>query len=74
MTQNQIEHLVARATGEDLRAVRRRGFSLANPEVVNFDPEPLLRSTHNADCDEYEFDRRDSRFRVPRLRRRRRSA
>ena len=40
MTQNHIDSAVARATGESLATIRRRGFSLADPEQVDHDPEP----------------------------------
>ena len=40
MTQMQLEQLVAEATGEDLNSVRQRGFSVADPDEVCFDPEP----------------------------------
>ncbi len=42
MTQNQIDRLVAEATGEDLREIQRIGFGLVDPDIVNFDPEPYL--------------------------------
>jgi hypothetical protein len=31
---------VAGATGETLREIRRRGFSIADPVTADFDPEP----------------------------------
>jgi hypothetical protein len=40
MTQTQLDQLFARATGEDLSEIRHRGFSLADPIAVRFDPEP----------------------------------
>ncbi len=40
MTQSQLDAAVALATGEDLDTISRLGFSLADPEVVQFDPEP----------------------------------
>jgi hypothetical protein len=40
MTQQQLNQLVAHATGEDLDEIERRGFSIADPEEANFDPEP----------------------------------
>jgi len=40
MTQSQLDAAVALATGEDLHTIGRLGFSLADPEVVQFDPEP----------------------------------
>ena len=42
MTQNQIDCLVAEATGEDLGEIQRLGFNLADPIDVEFDPEPYL--------------------------------
>ena len=42
MTQMQLDELVAHATGESLCEVRQRGFSLADPPHVHFDPEPCL--------------------------------
>ena len=40
MTQASLNRSVARATGESLDTVRRRGFSIADPAAANFDPEP----------------------------------
>ena len=39
MTQQQLNELVAHATGEDLEEIQRRGFSIADPAETNFDPE-----------------------------------
>lgn len=36
----RIERAVARATGETIREVRRRGFGLVDLDEVEFDPEP----------------------------------
>jgi len=41
MTQSQVNRAVADATGETVAEVRRRGFTLADPEDVEFDPSPL---------------------------------
>lgn len=43
MTPQDLDRAVATATGEDLRAIRQRGFSLADPLEVDFDPEPDVR-------------------------------
>lgn len=51
MTQQDLDQAVAAATGEDVRAIRQRGFSLANPLKVNFDPEPDLRPPQSVDWD-----------------------
>jgi hypothetical protein len=40
MTQAEINRLVAGATGESVRTVSELGFGLADPDVVDFDPEP----------------------------------
>ena len=40
MTQTEIDRHVAGATGESLREIRRRGFSIADPVEPAFDPEP----------------------------------
>ena len=40
MTQNQLNQLVADATGEDVCEIESRGFSLADPLEIDFDPEP----------------------------------
>ncbi len=39
MTQSQLNRAVADATGETVAEVRRRGFSLADPDEVAHDPE-----------------------------------
>lgn len=41
MTQSQLNRAVAIATGEDSRTIDRLGFSLADPERVQHDPEGL---------------------------------
>ncbi len=40
MTQNDLNRLVSRATGETITEITRRGFSLASPEEPAYDPEP----------------------------------
>jgi len=40
MPQSDFERQLVRATGEDLRTLRRRGFQLAIPLTVWHDPEP----------------------------------
>ena len=57
MTQKQLEQMVARATGEDLRAIRQRGFSVADPFEVDFDPEPDNLPPQMIDWDELELQR-----------------
>jgi hypothetical protein len=50
MTQQQLERKVARATGETLSTIRRRGFSLvepseAEPRMVDWDQLDAQRMT-----------------------------
>jgi hypothetical protein len=40
MTQAQLDRAVANATGESRRSIRQLGFSLADPQQAQFDPEP----------------------------------
>ena len=40
MTQASLDRSVARATGESLKTIRSRGFSIADPAVAAYDPEP----------------------------------
>ena len=57
MTQMQLDQLVADATGEDIRAIRQRGFSVADPFDVDFDPEPDNLPPQMIDWDELELER-----------------
>ncbi|HBN75517.1 MAG TPA: hypothetical protein DD473_06805 [Planctomycetaceae bacterium] len=57
MTQSQLNQLVADATGEDLREIRNRGFSLADPLEVDFDPEPYDLPPQMIDWDEIDLQR-----------------
>lgn len=40
MTQSRLNRAVARATGESLATIERLGFSIVDPELVDFDPDP----------------------------------
>ncbi len=40
MSAHELDRAVAKATGESCATIRRRGFSLADPDVVSYDPEP----------------------------------
>ena len=40
MTQNELDSAVALATGEELDEIQHLGFSLADPDDTDFDPEP----------------------------------
>lgn len=57
MVQNQLDRIVANVTGEDVREIQRRGFSLADPTDTNFDPEPDCRPPQIIDWDDLEAQR-----------------
>ncbi len=57
MTHRQLLRAVAAATGESLRDIRRSGFNLADPQRVNFDPEPDDRPARVVDWDALALDR-----------------
>jgi len=40
MTQQELDSALHSITGESLTEIRRRGFNLADPIDVGFDPEP----------------------------------
>jgi len=40
MSQQELDSAVAQATGESVRTIRRRGFSLVSPTFMEFDPDP----------------------------------
>jgi hypothetical protein len=60
MTQTQLNRAVARATGESLNTVARRGFSIADPKTVHFDPEPPQSGPHVVDWDRLDAQRTSS--------------
>jgi len=57
MTQQELDRQVARATGENLCEIRQRGFSVADPDTVNFDPEPYDLKPQTVDWDELALRR-----------------
>lgn len=57
MTQDALHRAVARATGEDFATIRRRGFSIADPLDVDFDPEPDDLRPQAIDWDELALER-----------------
>lgn len=63
--QADLDTAVADATGEDLRTIRRRGFSLVDPLNVNFDPEPDLLPPQFVDWDELDMSRNEPVVRQP---------
>jgi len=40
MSQSELNHAVARSTGETFAEIEHLGFGLADPDQVAFDPEP----------------------------------
>lgn len=57
MTSRSIERAVARATGESIREIRRRGFGLAAWLEPEFDPEPDDIPPQAVDWDELALER-----------------
>ena len=57
MTQHHLNRLVAAATGESRRTVARLGFSLADPFLVQHDPEPYDELASYVDWDELDAQR-----------------
>ncbi|MDB5342023.1 MAG: hypothetical protein JWP89_400 [Schlesneria sp.] len=53
--QHDLDCAVATATGEELRVIRRRGFSLIDLQDDNFDPEVDQRLPLVFDWDEHEL-------------------
>jgi hypothetical protein len=58
MSQHELDSAVARATGESLRTIRRHGFSIVDPEVIDFDSEPNLLPAQMVDWDALDAQRR----------------
>jgi hypothetical protein len=58
MSQHELESAVAQATGESVRTIRRRGFSIIDPDVADFDTEPNLLPAQIVDWDALEAQRR----------------
>ena len=56
MTQTQLDRMVAKATGEDLRSIRRRGFSIAT-FGIDLEPDPDQRPPQMVDWDELDRKR-----------------
>lgn len=54
MTQQELERELCAATGEALSEIRRRGFSIANPTDVVFDPEPYDNPPRVVDWDDVQ--------------------
>ena len=65
MIQAQLDQQVAQATGEDLGEVRFRGFSLADPMTVHFDPEPCELPPQILDWDQVDLERNVALIKQP---------
>ena len=57
MTQRDLDLAVARVTGENVCEIHRRGFSLADPLDVDFDPEPNDLPPQSVDWDALDLRR-----------------
>ena len=57
MTQYDLDRAIAHSTGETVREIHRRGFTLADPMDVNFDPEPNELSPSAIDWDALDIQR-----------------
>jgi len=57
MTQHELDSAVALATGEDIDEIQYLGFSLADPDDTDFDPEPDNRPPQPIDGNRTELER-----------------
>lgn len=57
MNQRDLNRDVARATGEAVETISRMGFSVADPDLVHFDPEPVDEVGKYIDWDEVDLAR-----------------
>ena len=54
LSQHDLDLEVARATGESLGTIRRRGFSIIDPSETQFDTEPDDTPAMVLDWDNYQ--------------------
>lgn len=54
MTRRELERELSAVTGESLRTIRRRGFSVVDLGDSDFDPEPNDLPAQVLDWDSYE--------------------
>ena len=59
MTQRDLELAVASATSESVSTIARLGFSIADPDEVDFDPEPNDLPPQMVDWDALDAERHD---------------
>ncbi len=57
MSPTRLDEAVARATGESLHVVRRRGFSIADPVDVDYDAESIDRPPRIVNWDRLDRER-----------------
>jgi hypothetical protein len=57
MSPTRLDEAVARATGDSLQEVRRRGFSIAGPVDVDYDAESMDRPPRIVDWDRLDHER-----------------
>lgn len=57
MDSRDLDIAVALATGESLHVIESRGFTLADLDEVNFDPEPDIREPDVIDWDVIDLSR-----------------
>jgi hypothetical protein len=55
MTQSRLNRAVARATGESLSTIRRLGFSMIEPDALEYDHEPAVPNV--VDWDDVDSER-----------------
>lgn len=65
MTQLELDSAIALATGEELDEIQHLGFSLADPDDTDFDPEPDDRPPQPLDWDYADLERRSPYFPQP---------
>ena len=54
LSQHDLDHEVARATGESVGTIRRHGFSIIDPSETQFDTEPDDLPAMVLDWDNYQ--------------------
>jgi len=62
MKRRNLNSAVAAATGEDVREIRRRGFSMLNLRQRDFDPEPDNLQPQAIDWDRLDQQRHRAVF------------
>jgi hypothetical protein len=57
MSPTHLDKAVARATGESLQEIRRRGFGIAEPMDLDHEPEPMDRPPRIVNWDRLDRQR-----------------